>query len=142
MKIFLGKILNEFENVRIRLLNYATTYNHDLHFQGPEFEYDLSTKTCISKTPQVPDPYEELFVFVDQSSIPEAEEGLFAKTDIEESTVISFYNGTRLDVLDPDNSDIYDWPYKISLNEDWDLDIPEGLRTTDKYKATLGHKVS
>ena len=113
-----------------------------IFFQGPEFEYDLSTKACISKTPQVPDPYEELFVFVDQSSIPEAEEGLFAKTDIEESTVISFYNGTRLDVLDPDNSDIYDWPYKISLNEDWDLDIPEGLRTTDKYKATLGHKVS
>ena len=113
-----------------------------IFFQGPEFEYDLSTKTCISKTPQVPDPYEELFVFVDQSSIPDADEGLFAKTDIEESTVIAFYNGTRLDVLDPDNSDIYDWPYKISLNEDWDLDIPEGLRTTDKYKATLGHKVS
>ena len=110
-------------------------------FQGPVFEFDLATKACISNTPQVPDPYEELFVYVDQSSIPNAEEGLFAKVDVEESTVISFYNGVRYDVKDA-TIEMENCPYKISLNEDIDLDIPEDMISTDKYKATLAHKVS
>ena len=108
---------------------------------GPVFEYDLSTETSISKTPLERDPYEELFVYVDESTIPNAEEGLFAKIDIEEGTVISFYNGVRSDIIDPDDKIWRNWPYKIALDEFWHLDIPEGLRTTDKYQATLGHKV-
>ena len=108
--------------------------------EGPLFHLDISTKDCISKSPQVPDPYEELFVFVDQSTIPDAGEGLFAKLDVEESTVISFYNGVRYDTCDTtlqfDNS-----PYKISFTEDYDLDIPVTMVNLEKYRATLGHKV-
>ena len=80
-------------------------------------------------------------MYVDQSSIPDAEEGLFAKVDVEESTVISFYNGIRYDVKDT-TIEMENCPYKISLNEDIDLDIPEDMISTDKYKATLAHKVS
>ena len=80
-------------------------------------------------------------MYVDQSSIPDAEEGLFAKVDVEESTVISFYNGVRYDVKDT-TIEMENCPYKISLNEDIDLDIPEDMISTDKYKATLAHKVS
>ena len=52
----------------------------------------MSTKECISKQPLLADPYEDLFVYVDQSLIPDAGQGLFAKVDIEAATVISFYN--------------------------------------------------
>ena len=51
----------------------------------------MSTKECISKQPLLADPYEDLFVYVDQSLIPDAGQGLFAKVDIEAATVISFY---------------------------------------------------
>ena len=79
--------------------------------------------------------------FVEQSTIPDAGEGLFAKLDVEESTVISFYNGVRYDTSDKilqfDNS-----PYKISLTEDYDLDIPVTMVNLENYRASLGHKVT
>ena len=81
-----------------------------------------------------------IYRYVNQSTIPEAGEGLFAKLDVEESTVISFYNGVRYDTCDTtfqfDNS-----PYKISLTEDFDLDIPVTMVNLENYKASLGHKV-
>ena len=54
--------------------------------------------------------------------------------------MISFYNGVRYDTCDTtlqfDKS-----PYKISLTEDYDLDIPVTMVNLEKYRATLGHKV-
>ena len=72
-----------------------------LFFQDLAFERDISTNQCISRQPLLPDPYENLFVYVDESLIPDAGEGLFAKVDIEADTVISFYNGTRFTKEDP-----------------------------------------
>ena len=85
------------------------------------------------------DPYEDLFVYVDDSLIPDAGEGLYAKVDIEADTVISFYNGTRFAKDDPLIRD--DSPYKIYYDETIDIDIPEDMTCTSKYKASLGHKV-
>ena len=34
-----------------------------------------------------------------------------------------------------------DSPYKIYLDEDFDLDIPDNMISTSQYKASLGHKV-
>ena len=107
--------------------------------EGPEYAYDISSNVCISTQPLLPDPYEELFVYVDTSLIPFAGEGLFAKLDIEASTVIAFYNGTRYKIDDPKNR--VDSCFKITFNEDYDLDIPEEMTSVANYKASLGHKV-
>ena len=47
----------------------------------------------------------------------------------------------RSDYIDPDQKKWKHWPYKIALDDYWHLDIPEDSRSTDKYCATLGHKI-
>ena len=51
---------------------------------------------CHVRTPHLPDPYEAIFVEVRQSCIKDAGQGLFAKTNIEQGTIISFYNGVKV----------------------------------------------
>ena len=99
----------------------------------------MSTKECISKQPLLADPYEDLFVYVDQSLIPDAGQGLFAKVDIEAATVISFYNGTRFQVNDKSANENSN--YKITFDANYDLDIPDEMISLENYRATLGHKV-
>ena len=31
--------------------------------------------------------------------------------------------------------------FRLLLNDDWDLDIPSDMTTTEAYRATLAHKV-
>ncbi len=106
---------------------------------APQYERDISTNECICNQPLLRDPYEELFVYVNESFIPEAGEGLFAKIDIEADTVISFYNGTRFESNDPKSKE--NSSYKINFDDNTDLDIPEDMTSLDKYQASLGHKV-
>ena len=49
----------------------------------------------MTSLPLVPDPYETSMVEVRQSSVPGAEEGLFARRDVVPDTVLAFYNGVR-----------------------------------------------
>ena len=73
-----------------------------------------------------------------QGNISNAGDGLFAKIDIDVGTVISFYNGVVA-------SSGHDWeketPYKMVLDEESDLDMPESMTRVDNYNAPLGHKV-
>ena len=59
-------------------------------------------------------------------------------TDIEAGTIISFYNGLKV------KSDS-DWerptPYKMFLEDNYDIDIPDSMTCLSNYNATLGHKV-
>ena len=115
--------------------------NHSFLYtlQEKAFERDISTNQCICQQPMLADPYEDLFVYVDESLIPDAGQGLFAKVDIEADTVIAFYNGTRFTKNDALINE--DSPYKIYLDDKFDLDIPDNMMSTSQYKATLGHKV-
>ena len=49
----------------------------------------------MTSLPLVPDPYETSMVEVRQSSVPGAEEGLFARRDVMPDTILAFYNGVR-----------------------------------------------
>lgn len=107
--------------------------------ESPTFTYDPSSSTCISKSPLLQDPYEDLFVTVGSSLIPEAGQGLFAKVDLDSATVISFYNGLRY--KSNKNNNNKDHGYKLNLNPDTDIDIPPQWADTANYTATLGHKI-
>ena len=93
-----------------------------------------------------------------QSCIKDAGQGLFARTDIEPGTIISFYNGLKVRTCRHKESTVIceyvmcdqvrsggDWerptPYKMFLDETQDIDIPASMTSTASYSSTLGHKV-
>ena len=111
-------------------------------------KYSLSTKTWIGDQPLVPDPYESLHVECKASGIADAGEGLYAKHDIPEGTIVAFYNGVRLpfELLGRPPEDWSTSGYKIHVNADYEsglrMDIPDKYVSLDNYRATLGHKMN
>ena len=103
---------------------------------------DISTHTRISRTPLVPDEWEQRRVEVRTSLIDtpdgiDAGEGLFAKCKIRKEEVVALFNGVRQE-SEKDSSSVY----RIRLNGDTDLDIPIECENTNNYRATLGHKTN
>lgn len=106
------------------------------------YKHDPSSHDSISSDPLLPDHYEQARVTVKQSNICGAGEGLFAKTDLNEDEIVSFYNGIRLGHEEVDGRE---WSLNgntISLNENCVLDVPSQWSTLNKYKASLGHKAN
>ena len=65
--------------------------------KGSEKTLKIFKTSLLISDPTAPDPYESKMVGVRCSSIPGANEGLFARCDIETGTTIAFYNGSRAD---------------------------------------------
>ena len=91
------------------------------------------------------DPYETKMVEVRTSTIDGANEGLFAKEDIEVNTTIAFYNGceARPEDYDPDTWETNN--YKIFDPADMPhgtIDIPDWAQVSTAYCATLAHKTN
>ena len=102
----------------------------------------------ISSDPKLCDPYEQHFVEIGKSRIPNAGEGLFAKNRIERYTVVAFYNGVRTkdkDYRDDDKNDVEikteECRYRLNLSSNEELDVPREMAKLENYSATLGHKV-
>ncbi|XP_026214263.1 histone-lysine N-methyltransferase SETD7 isoform X1 [Anabas testudineus] len=109
---------------------------------SPVYSYDKSTSTCIATHSLLPDPYESQRVFVADSLIKGAGQGLFAKTDTEKDTVVAFYNGVRITHSEVDSRD---WALNgntISLDEDTVIDVPQPFDQIERYCASLGHKAN
>jgi len=106
-----------------------------------KYTFDQSTRICISKTPLLQDPYEKRHVFVKQSQIPFAGEGLWAKTDIKAGQLIALFNGVRQRHVWGVMAHNLAWSdYRINLEKDVDLDIYDEHIPIPNYKASLGHK--
>ncbi|XP_013885424.1 histone-lysine N-methyltransferase SETD7 isoform X2 [Austrofundulus limnaeus] len=109
---------------------------------SPVYSYDKSTSTCITSQALLPDPYESQRVFVAESLIRGAGQGLFAKTDVGPETVMAFYNGVRITHSEVDGRD---WALNgntISLDEETVIDVPQPFDQMEKYCASLGHKAN
>jgi len=109
-----------------------------------EVAYDPPTFMRISRTPLLPDEYEEETVVVGLSSVPGAGEGLFARFNVEAGGLLSLFSGNRISKGhsrkgvrwgDEEWSD-----FRLTLDKSVDLDIPPDMRLTSEYRATLGHK--
>jgi histone-lysine N-methyltransferase SETD7 len=59
------------------------------------FTADVSGYTNICRQPLLADPYEAARVMVARSTLPEGQEGLFAKRNLLAGQVVAFYNGIR-----------------------------------------------
>ncbi|XP_075948222.1 histone-lysine N-methyltransferase SETD7 isoform X1 [Anarhichas minor] len=132
--------------IEARLATMITTESGRPRFEitpnSPVYSYDKSTSTCIAAHALLPDPYESQRVFVADSMIKGAGEGLFAKTDADTDTVMAFYNGVRITHSEVDSRD---WALNgntISLDEDTVIDVPQPSDQTERYCASLGHKAN
>lgn len=113
------------------LVEYDGTYTHD-----------PSNHDTIAGQPLQPDPYEQAYVCVKKSTIPGAGEGLFARVDLEEGQVVSFYNGTRLSHMEVDSRSWELNDNTISLDDTCVLDVPKKFSDINNYAASLGHKAN
>ncbi|GAM18508.1 hypothetical protein SAMD00019534_016830 [Acytostelium subglobosum LB1] len=103
---------------------------------------DEGTSSTISTNPTLPDLFEEYYLYVKESNIPNSGEGLFAKVDIPADRLVSYYNGMR---IDPKIADDRDWEFNrntMYLDKETYIDIPPEWSTSDKYCASLGHKAN
>ena len=107
-------------------------------------QYDPSTSKRLSSYPLQSDPYEGGSVFVSRSSIsPDAGEGLYAKRNVGNGELISFYNGIRLQKRKNGHKQngFKKWSeFRIALSNSEDLDVPSEYTSVERYRATLGHK--
>ena len=110
--------------------------------------FSQSTSEHLSSEPMLRDPYESNLVSVKASSIPKAGDGVFVTQNVSKATVVSFFNGIRLN-----KNDVYTWnPFKknsvylVELADDKGqeifLDIPVKFSEWTKYQASAGHKVN
>ena len=145
-------LIGQFKNgqlVKARPAKIEATVNNK---QLPNFSYrkdypgsvsfDVSTHDTLSQQPLLGDVYEQDRVCVKRSLIENAGEGLFAKVDLDQEEIASFYNGIR---LSHDEVDSRDWSLNdntLSLDEDTVIDVPAEYISIKTYCATLGHKAN
>ena len=60
---------------------------------GPELYYDLPSNSSLGTTPLVRDPYEQMTIELQNSTVPVAGHGIFAIRDVKVGEVLAFYNG-------------------------------------------------
>jgi len=113
---------------------------------GATLYRELSTSDFVTNFPLIKDPYEEKMVFVKQSLVEGAQEGLFANQAVKANTTLAFYNGIRR--KKPENG-CPTWQneanaYKIfdPNNKEGVVDIPEKYHAYSSYCASLAHKTN
>ncbi len=95
--------------------------------------------------PLVPDITEETWVYVAPSTLgPEAGDGVFAKRDIPENTVVAFYGGMRFNLSEWNSTKSVDPHYWMKVEGDNSvMHLPDELGSNiTKYRATLAHKIN
>ena len=117
--------------------------NNDINgCRDTKIKRDVSTYNRISKSPLVPDEWERSRVEVRKSLVETSEgidagEGLFAKCKLLKGEIVALFNGVR----QPSENNSFS-VYRIRLNGEIDLDIPDECISIENYCATQGHKTN
>ena len=92
----------------------------------------------------IPDLFESRMVEVKSSGLgTNAGQGLYSKVNIHKGQIIALYNGIRIISCKNDtSSNQKNYDYRLKLNGDIDMDIPQCYIQLDQYCATLGHKTN
>ena len=116
---------------------------------GPYFRRDVADFVSMTKEPLLADPYETEWVEVRPSTVPFANEGLFARKSVEPGQILSFYNGIRRELKR--SWDKPDWvksayrifdPTRDEITNKGSLDIPTDYIDFKNYCASLSHKTN
>ena len=118
---------------------------------GPYFRRDISDFVGMTKEPLLADPYETEWVEVRPSTVPFANEGLFARRSVESGQILAFYNGIRRELKRSwDKPDWVKSAYRIFDptrdkgigGSGGSLDIPPDYVDFNNYSASLSHKTN
>ena len=109
---------------------------------GEKYSCERASLKSIGRNPRQRDPWEDKLVYVKESLLPQGGEGLFAKRDIKPKELVCLFNGVRLKTCLHAVQKMEDSDYRIRLNADLDLDIPNDCISMKNYCATLGHKAN
>lgn len=108
-----------------------------------KYRLDVSTSTVISATPLIEDPFEEKIVYVAESIIENAGEGLFLKKNVASGDLVAIYNGVRMSDHEARlRKEDRRSPYRIFGWNGEVLNIPSRFQTTETYTASLAHKAN
>ncbi len=99
------------------------------------FRFACPTRMSVGMDPLLEDPYEASRVCVKQSTLPQGGEGLFAVRDLASKELISLFNGVRLKTAAYSTKNAPHSDYRIRLNADIDLDIPDECISLSSYKV-------
>lgn len=113
--------------------------------KGPSYKREISDFFHVTSEPLLPDPYESCHVFIKKSQVEGADDGLFARADVEPNTMLAFYNGLRLNPkVSHDMPEWHDNAYRIfdPTRKDGTIDIPKDFIPSSNYCASLAHKVN
>ena len=107
------------------------------------FSLDISSSTKISSQPRLEDPYERKAVYVAESLIEGAGEGVFLRRDAGPGDLLAVYNGVRMTEQESrlrreDRRSVY----RIHGRAGDILNIPAWAQSLDNYTASLAHKVN
>jgi histone-lysine N-methyltransferase SETD7 len=109
---------------------------------GPIFTFEEATLECFSMFPLLPDPYEQDRIYVQDSRLPGAQEGMFAKRVIKSDEIVAWYSGHKLPIALVDRRK---WDLNsntISVSDDTCIDVPAPYDKTNVYCASSGHKAN
>jgi len=109
---------------------------------GKVYEYENPTIRNIADHPLLRDPWETERIYVDESELPQGGEGLFAKKDFVAGDIVALYNGIKIKTSTYASEHMPHSDYRIRLNGDIDMDIPNGYHKISQYCATLAHKAN
>lgn len=107
------------------------------------YTLDISSQTVMSSHPKMEDPFEQKTVYVAESALENAGEGIFLRRDLVIGDLAALYNGVRMTESDArirkedrrSQYRIHGWKSEI-------LNIPQDSQDIKKYSATVGHKAN
>ncbi|XP_023332051.1 uncharacterized protein LOC111704142 isoform X2 [Eurytemora carolleeae] len=102
--------------------------------------YEFPGTHCPAKNLHLRDIIDIINVYVDQSNIPYAGEGLFAKKFIKKGELVVLFNGARKRKISREHQFEEFSDYCIRVDSVLSLDIPECFVPVNNYSATLAHK--
>jgi len=107
------------------------------------YTFDVSTSTIISNDPLLEDPFEQKNVYIAESLLAKAGEGLFLRKDLKIGDLAALYNGVRMSETEARlRKEDRRSPYRIHGWRNDILNIPKVAQNTQNYTATLGHKAN
>ena len=132
----------------------------ELVVQYPEviWRREIQTHNNVGSQRRKMDPHERRSVYIKDSPIPGAGEGVFAKRSYGPRDLISYFGGlktVRENFIFPNlteneiknvTSYFYNFGFKVpaewKIKKDLVIDIPHQYRSIVEYRTTLGHKVN
>ena len=139
--------------MRLKFSTEAPMYikkNPRLYPNGPPvYHYEPASPDWITENPKAMDPIELSNVYINESTVPNAGEGVFARRDIPAYSLVAMYAGQLLE----DSNSMYTpnmtiderenrHKYLLTFNDTYDLDIPPEFEDIQVYRASLGHKIN